>query len=219
MALNIDIGEIILGLVLFPTVGYIALEVNSLGKMDATQEARYAGLEQRINRIADALPDLKVKIAQEELSKPLTGAVVVLNPVKDAGGKWVSGVHVIDTATNARKTFVVPVNGPKDKSVAVAASGLAINLDKGATRFIDLAEWSAATGKPASTPDYIDAKNSFVLRGPTAEYAKEFEEIVEKAKSRPSAKLSGGFNSWEQLTVELSKHQLAYSNLSDQAVP
>lgn len=65
----------------------------NLGSLEAKVDAKLSEHASRIDRIATALPDVGVRIAKDELSKPVITAVLVTNPTKTAKGRWVTGVQ------------------------------------------------------------------------------------------------------------------------------
>jgi hypothetical protein len=76
--------------------------------LNANQKAtdeKVTGAIGRIDRIASALPDVRIRIANEETAKPIRAAIVVADPVKNKAGEWVVAIHLIDVAgSSARRT-------------------------------------------------------------------------------------------------------------------
>jgi hypothetical protein len=215
MALRDKLPEILIGSVIIAGGGWLISQTfvinRTVGALEAKLDAKLSENTGRIDRIAAVLPDVRIKIAKEELAKPLVTAVVVMDPIKTSKGKWVAGVHVIDAAAMTRNTYFVPVKGPDDKEVAWLASGAAFDADAEAVSFKILAAFSSDVGTPAPAPTYVLAQNSFVLRRPTAEYMKAFNEMLRgRAVSQQTAPIHASVGSWEKLSAELSKNPGKY---------
>lgn len=172
------------------------------------------GLSQRVERIASALPDMSVRIAQEELSRPVQGAIVVASAAKTSSGQWVAPVHVLNADTNTRDTYLVSLKGPEDSLVAVIASGLAVSVDKSAVSFDTAAKWSVQAKDPFQVPGWVAAPQSFLLRAPASDYSKTIDTTLSSsfAKVSKSTKpVVGSLKSWKGVSVELTTNSAAYT--------
>jgi hypothetical protein len=184
-----------------------------LDAMDAKVDTNTEGTNQRIDRIVAVLPDVRAKVAQEEVAKPIQAAVVVTEPIEASPGKWITAVHFLEAAQQTRQTYVVQVKGPKDKTIAYLASGTAISSDSDAISFDSLSAMSSDLGKPIIVPNFVISKNSIALRRLSPEFQKTFEEalrsyqpsLVEKA-----AAVQTKTTSWEKLSAELEENSHKY---------
>jgi len=183
-----------------------------LGSLDAKVEAKLSEHSGRIDRIAAALPDIRIRIAKEELSKPVETAVVVLDPAKTSKGKWLTGVVVMDATTSTRSTYLVPVKGPQDREIAWLASGAVVETDPDALSFKTLAAFSSDIGTPTPLPSYVQEQNSYVLRKPSAKFTKVFEEVLRgRSTAGQTGSIPGDVNTWEKLAAELTKNPDQYT--------
>lgn len=209
------IPEVVIGGVLVAGAGWLINQTyvinRGLGSLDAKVEAKFSEHSGRIDRIATALPDVRIRIAKEELSKPVESAVVVLDPVKTSKGKWVTGFHVMDASTNTRSTYWVSVKGPQDREIAWLASGAVLEADPDALSFKTLATFSSDIGTPTPLPSYVQSQNSYVLRKPSANYAKALAEVLRgRSATEQTATVPAGVNTWEKLAAELTKNRDQY---------
>ncbi|MEW6264110.1 MAG: hypothetical protein AB1641_13635 [Thermodesulfobacteriota bacterium] len=209
------IPEIVIGLVLIGGGGWLINQTyainRAVGSLEAKVDAKLSEHWGRIERIASVLPDVRIRIAKEELSKPVATAVVVVDPVKTSKGNWIAGLHVIDTMAMTKSTYLVPVKGPEDKEVAWLASGAAVETDPDAVSFKSLAAFSSDVGTPTAAPGYVIPHNSYVLRKPSAAYIKSLNGILRGKSAMPeTASLPINLNSWEKLTAELKQNHEKY---------
>lgn len=207
--------EIVIGAVLIGGGGWLINQTyginRALGSLEAKVEARLSEHWGRIDRIASALPDVRIRIAKEELSKSLTTAVVLVDPVKTSKGNWVAGLHVIDATAMTRSTYLVPVKGPEDKEVAWLARGAVFEADPDAVSFKTLAAFSSDVGTPTSAPAYVLADNSYIFRKPSASYVKSLAGIFqERSAVHETASIQTNVNSWEKLAAELKQNPEKY---------
>jgi len=72
-------------------VGWIAVKVWDMNPK-VTETAR------RVDRIVDVLPDVKVRLAQEDLQKLVRFALLTTEPTETRTGQWIAMVQLIDFA-------------------------------------------------------------------------------------------------------------------------
>ncbi|MEX1244986.1 MAG: hypothetical protein WEB59_05590 [Thermoanaerobaculia bacterium] len=193
--------------------GLLAQAFNMHGKLTEVSTT-LNGLAGRVDRIASALPDLSIRVAQEELSRPVQGAIVVASAAPTASGEWVAPVHVLSADARTRDTYLVSVSGPEDKRLGLIASGLATSLDKTAVSFEKAAEWSARSKDPSQVPGWVDSSKSFLLRAPESDYAKAFEATLASTfprMSKSTQPIVGSLNSWKGVSTELTTNSAAYT--------
>jgi hypothetical protein len=152
-----------LGFLTAGLVGGLVLGVFTVIGTMSRLETRQNEMSERLNRIAAALPDVGVRVAQEEIKRPLDGAVVVAPPVKTAKGDWVSPVHVISTATKQRDTYLVPADGPDDRTAAFLASGIVVASDPSAITMRQASGHASLTKDPAPLPAWVQADSSYII--------------------------------------------------------
>jgi hypothetical protein len=205
------IPEIVIGSVIITGGGWILTETYGMNRTIGVLDAKLSETTGRIDRIAAVLPDIRVRIAKEELAKALVMAIVVLDSKKTRTGKWVAGIHVIDAATMTRNTYLVPVKGPQDNEIALLVSGAANEADSEALSFKTLTAFSSEAGTPTSSPSYVRAQNSFVLRNPDSEYIKSLNGLLRsRAVSQQTVQIKGSVGSWEKLNAELTNNSQKY---------
>ncbi|MGJ0534794.1 MAG: hypothetical protein ACR65W_16280 [Methylocystis sp.] len=167
----------------------------------------------RIDRIAAVLPDVRIKIAHEEISKPIQAAIVVTEPSEISAGNWVTAIHLLETAKQKRRTYFVPVKGPNDNTAAYLASGAAVSLDSDSISFETLSSLSADAGEPTFAPTFVISRNSMALRKLSPEFEKALEKALtnfEPALNAKNATLRSKTTSWDTLSAELTENAESY---------
>src|SRR5438046_10678886 len=88
-------------------VGWIAVKV-----WDVNPKVSYTA--RRVDRIVDVLPEVKIRIAQEDMQKTVRLALLTGEPTKTQSGDWEANVALVDFATGQGAIFRAPVKGPDD---------------------------------------------------------------------------------------------------------
>lgn len=159
----------------------------------------------RVDRIVDALPELRTKIAREELEKKIDLAIVTTNPLEISPGKWVRSIQFYDYKHGRVRQFFLPTQGPGDENSAYSVSGLANRI---AIEKISFDEYSAAAneiGRPKPYPNWLDASAGYVIVQHRLNYLLKIQSLLGKpAKELP---LEGDTLKWMQFVDELERQQ------------
>lgn len=210
------IPEIVIGAVIVGGGGWLINQTygmnRGLGSLEAKVDAKFSEHAGRIDRIAVALPDVGVRIARDELSKPITTAVLVGDPVKTAKGRWVTGIQVLDTGAKTHSTYLVPAKGPKDKEAMWLANGAIYEVDPSALSLKVLSKYSSTVGAPVSPPAYLAPQYSYVLRTSSGDYKKALLEVLKsRSMTENTIAFPENISSFEKLSAELSAHPGKYT--------
>ena len=178
-------------------VGWIALQVWHMNpKVSETAN--------RVDRIVDALPDVKIRIAQEDLAKQIRVAIVTTTPEEVSAGKWISAIHVLDYVSGKRKSYNAVLSGRDDYHASYLVTGLASSAhDK--LSFLQYAYASCASGKATSVPIYLDGKASYAILKSSVDYPKRLQRLF--GKPVKEAALEKRVMQWGQLLKELKKEE------------
>src|SRR5437773_7513310 len=93
-----SIIAILLGAVL-SVVGWIAVKVWDMNP-------KVADTARRVDRIVDVLPDVKVRLAQEDMKKEVRVAVVTTEPKQDGEGEWSATVALDRKSTRLNSSHI-----------------------------------------------------------------------------------------------------------------
>src|SRR5437868_2460536 len=99
-------------------VGWIALQVWEM-------KPKVVDTATRVDRIVDVLPELKVRIVEEDLQKNIRAALLTTESIQTSSGRWIAAVHWLDFVAGERRTFRVELKGPQDPTIAYLISGIA----------------------------------------------------------------------------------------------
>jgi len=158
--------EIAILVVTIPLLSYLAVKVTSL---DTTVTAAnlpdlvkgVTTTKDRVDVLYDALPRLKVQIAEERAAAPVHIAVVTTQPVGDDANAY---VHILDFDHKTRQTFGVPAAVAASPDYALKIRGAAVSLDDGATTFAAYQSFLRDAKKESVTfPATVDQKLSYAI--------------------------------------------------------
>ena len=147
---------------------YVAKELHdlSLKVVDGTarSDERHKELSSRVERIANVLPDIKVRLAKEELAKPIPIAIMVSDPIRLSKGNIVKKVAIVDSAKNQAVTYTVPSTAESSENVDLMIAGVARKLDAQAITFSELDAFAIDVNDKIRSPQELSPRNSYVLR-------------------------------------------------------
>jgi redox-sensitive bicupin YhaK (pirin superfamily) len=148
---------------LLGAVGWIALQVWDM-------HPKVTETERRVDRIVDALPEVKTRIIQEDTHKRIQIALLAGDSKETSPGHWSKTIEVLDYATGKSQTFSLPVKNENDQTATYIVEGVVSSISKDNYSFD---EWSAATGENQySEPNEwnIDPSASFTIFKASATY-------------------------------------------------
>ncbi len=146
--------------ILLPAVAFILAIVWSMNSDLSKVDEKVNGVTDRVDRIANALPDLRVKVAYEELHRPPRTLLITSPPYK-AGVNWASAVNVVDTTTGVN--YVYAIVAPNREEGKFAVSGLVKNIDPDTNSFVHMEQYSIDSNQAKILPAGLVQKSaSFV---------------------------------------------------------
>lgn len=151
------------------TIGFLALQTYNMYGTLSELKGQMSGSSQRVDRIASVLPDIRVKVASEELKRPYSLAVVTSKAVEISEGKWAVEFHVIDPKTKHRYTVTSEVDGPSDRRIAYFVQGIASDEKADAVQLAEIVNLQLAEGSDVESlqvPVVFDERGSFIVRNP-----------------------------------------------------
>ena len=80
------------GIILTATFSIVAWTAAKVWDMNP----KVVNTEVRVERIVDILPEVKIRIAQEDVSRRIPTAIVTTEPVMGSSGQWVNIVHLVN---------------------------------------------------------------------------------------------------------------------------
>lgn len=190
--------EILFGTILLGVLGYLAVNQFDMKGTLSAVSTKIDSTDQRVSRIADTLPDLRARVAWEELNYPFTGFVASSTPRKVADQKWETDVKIYDVKTQELKSWTFTLNEAHKDFVTYVVAGKVRAENPYNTSFAELASYAEKEKELGQMPATINAHTSFVIRsGDLSEYSEYMKKIT---KEDPTVRVLGQLNNWKELS-------------------
>ena len=200
--------EILVGTIILGTLAYLAMNVVDMkGSMGAitgtlgTVDTKVTTTSERVDRIAQVLPDIGVRVAKEEVTQTIRTAIVSTTPTQAADGKWQMAVHVIDADTGKKWTIPISLSSKDDRQAVYAVIGAVADTEPRYCSLSQMASWSGHAEKPIAIPRYVDARASFVLR--TTDAGQYLKTISWMGSAPKESTLEKPVDTWDALIAAL----------------
>lgn len=195
--------QMILGTAILGTLGFFGANLfdikGTLGSVESKVDAN-AG---RVDRIAEVLPEMKARVAWEEVNFPIKGFVTTSKPKRVSGNRWQTKVGVYDQGTEKMKIFAMQLDESHKNLVGYAVAGKLRSEYPYDASFEELANHSLSLEQAVAIPEFIDASTSFVIRTGSAS---EYEDFLSNyGDDSPESVEFGAFSSWKELSQELDE--------------
>lgn len=193
--------QMILGTAILGTLGFFGVSLFDIKGTLGSVESKVDTNAGRVNRIAEALPEMKVRLAWEEVNFPIKGFVTTSMPQKLDNNEWLTKVAVYDHANTEMKVFSMQLDANHKNLVGYAVTGKLRSEYPYDASFEELAEHSASLKEAVAMPEYIDAKTSFIIRTGSAGDYEAF--LANYAKEEPESVEFGEVGTWRELSGKL----------------
>ncbi|MFZ5841378.1 MAG: hypothetical protein ACOY3E_00645 [Pseudomonadota bacterium] len=195
--------ELIVGIVILGGLGYLSSRVTDMSQLLGSVDSKVSLTSERLDRIAQALPDVGVRIAYEEVRKPIRTVVITSTPVTKANGSIVATVSVFDLAENKAWTKPVVLTSMQDKQMIGALAWSAAEMDPQYASIARMQEYSQTVKADSPIPAFINPSTSFILRNVSGEKLLEQAPWLEASPTDDFVKLDGG--NWQLLASSLKE--------------
>src|SRR5438309_4304759 len=88
--------QLVFSTVILGAIGFLGIHLFDMKGTLSSVSVKLDTTDQRLARIADTLPEIRARIAWEEINHPLAGFVAATIPKETAKGKWKSDVKLYD---------------------------------------------------------------------------------------------------------------------------
>ena len=190
----------IAGFLLVSTVSLVAWIAVKVWDMNPT----VTDTARRVDRIVEALPDIKVRIAMEDLERKFGVALLITQPVEVAAGKWRASVHYMDFVKGTQKTYVTSLKGPDDHLAALTIAGLA-SRTREKLSLQDFMAASIQAEKPILVPSVLDSASSYAILRSSANYEKRLSQLLGEPIRQVA--IEKGQVKWEQFAKQLQAQE------------
>jgi len=204
--------EILICSIILVVLGWLCTQVVGMKETLSSAVTKLDATADRLGRIAEALPYLNVRIAQEEISRPIKVAVVTTKPQQVSSGDWRAAIHVIDPNKAQRHTYSIELDGPKDKKLIYLIGGSVISSDVNAVSFAQLEQWSSISQKELTVPQYVNSNGSFIVNTPVGKYTDVLNSL---GMTREAYPVKADLRSWGNLLKELEERKDEYYKVKE----
>jgi hypothetical protein len=175
--------EILVVIIIIGTLAYLSKRVMDMSATLGGVDVKTSWTAERLNRIAAALPDIGIRVADEELSRTFQTAVVATKPFQAANGGWELAVTVLDAQSSKKWTLPVRLGSKADRQAIDTLLGIGAETDRDFLPLSRLQQYAWNAHSNGFVPAYVDAKASFVLYNASGEefLAKIANKMVDQA--------------------------------------
>lgn len=197
--------QILVGTIILGTLAFVAVKIVDITGTLGSVEAKVTSTSERVDRIAQVLPDVGVRIAQEEIARPLKTIVVASTPYQVNGGRYVRTLTVVDATAQVKWTTPIALASRDDRELVGALAWAGADMDREFSSFSEMQRYSRAARSSTELPAYLDARASFVLRSVAAD---EYIEQMNRLGLHPRrAMIHAAIESWPTLVVALKERE------------
>ena len=194
--MEIVVGGIIVALLLFVLSRLYDVQGSLSGvstKVDAT--------DQRVARIADVLPEVRARVAWEEINEPFTGFVVSAKPKQISQDRWMLSVKLYDATSGNLQTFAIVTTEEHRDFLTYFVAGKVKERNPNDPSFADLASYSSQEKVALTIPNEMNSGMSFVLRKEQIPgLSKDLKTIT---GVEPESRTLGKVKTWKELAPKL----------------
>lgn len=202
--------QLLFGTVIVGTLGFFGFHIfdmkGILSRVDTKVEAVETKVDltdRRLTRIADVLPDLKARVAWEEINNGITGFVVSTKPKKTNKNAWKTYIKIYNLKKN--KLHVYPISQDENhKDVPAYIVAGKIRESGGCDpSFRELEQHCAELKEPSNIPASYNTETSFLVRKTDIE---KFEShIASFTKQKPWTIKTTKMRNWKEIMSNLEE--------------
>lgn len=194
--------EAIFGVIILSCIGFLGTHIFDMKGLLSSVNSKLELTDNRISRIAEVLPEIKARVAWEEVNEPFNGFILTTNPKEVEPGKWETDFNIYDSESSELKTYSIKSSEEDKENIANTVSGKIRSIDKYAPTFSELVVHSMAVKEPVKIPEKINQDNSFVIR---SNNVKKITVYVQKiSKQKPTViTYKKPNNNWQTLSKNL----------------
>jgi hypothetical protein len=202
--------EIIFGVIVIGGLAFLGTNLFDMKGTVSTIEAKLDNTESRVGRIADVLPEVKARIAQEEVNSALSGFVAVTKP-KNIDKEWITNTLIYDRDSRRITVYKISLNEAHKDYAGYVIAGKIKTEGVNDSSFSELAMHSAELDGVVVLPANIDPDKSFIIRSGNIEklidYASELTQEVSRTADFERIR------NWNELKEKLDEvSEIAESN-------
>jgi hypothetical protein len=207
--------QLVFGAAILGVTGFLGTQLFDMKGVLSQVSTKVESTDSRVSRIADTLPEVKARIAWEEVNRPITGLIISTNPKQVEGTKWATSVKLYDAAKGVAKTYTLVLDARHKHHLRYVVAGHLRDTDAYAPSFQELASFSGDLKELVTFPTSIDVKTSYALRlNNIGEHFRYLEQITEQ---KPIVSKVPVIKNWKDLVAKLGQVEKRPTHESDAA--
>jgi hypothetical protein len=159
-----DWVQLLVAVCILGTLGFLGTNTFQLKGDVSDINARTKAVDQRLNRIADALPSLKAQVAWEEYNSRFKALLLVRELEPANGNNLVRKVALYEPEKRTSSVYTLTASPSELDMKLRILSGMAYENDQRAISLATLRDLGATQKLPLSLPSKLDEHKSLVLR-------------------------------------------------------
>jgi len=188
------------GIILAP-IAFLGANVFDMKGILSSVKTKVDATDIRVTRIPDVLPEVKARVAREEINHAIEGFVAVSNPEEQSNKKWVTTAAVYNRNTLELRIYTVALDiAHKDYMSYVIAGKLRTEKPYDSS-FSELVAYSHASNQGVVLPMSLNQNASFVFRSSYAEDMSKF--IGSLSEEEPRSVTLRDIRNWHELTENI----------------
>ncbi|MCE8033273.1 hypothetical protein EKK97_04460 [Billgrantia tianxiuensis] len=193
--------QILVGIIILGTLAFLGTSMYDMRGLLSGVAMKVDQNEQRVSRIADVLPDVRARVAWDELHGPLSGFIAVSVPEERNPNEWVSTIRLYDARTRRLQLFEMTRPEREKDFPRYLVAGRIRAEGSLEPSFHELTVFANSERIPVALPKTLDNHASFVIRSQSMEVYEDF--FREFSDDEPSTTDSTDLRNWLELSAEL----------------
>lgn len=189
------VGGIILALLFFMLQNQFSMK-GVLSKVQNQVETN----ENRVSRIAETLPEVKARVAWEEVNSALEGFVVVDLP-KQHENQWITRATLYSRDNNELKTYQVAMDENAKTHASYIIAGKLKEISPYDISFDELSLYSTSIKHATYFPPSINKNASFVFRANTSASLEKL--LLDLSMAEPTVAKIETIKNWDELVKRI----------------
>jgi hypothetical protein len=199
-----------------PTLAYLAIAVTRLDTTVTNANlpqlaSDVSTTKDRVGRIFDAFPEMRARIAEEQLNRPVKLAILALRRVADNARV----IHLVDLDNGRSTAFSFVAKGSESEKLDILIRGLAATLDRDPTPVSVYRLYLNDAKRPAPlSASYLDEELSFAIHRDLTQpqYERTVLLLHDATGSTPiTGHYASSFDTFESLLSDLLARRSAWT--------
>jgi len=196
--IEIGVGVLGVGLLLFMLTRIFDLQSTLSGVSSKVETT-----DQRVARIADVLPEVRARVAWEEVNAQFTGFVALARPKQVSPDRWSSTVKLYEASSGKLQTFSIVTSEEHKDFLTYVVAGKVKELGPNDPTFTDLVAYSSQEKVALTFPSDFNGNMSFLLR--KEQVARLSMDLRRMTGVEPESKSVGRVQTWKELAPRLGE--------------